>query len=68
MRLGEGQQLVNFTVVAREEDSDEEVELDEDGNEIVAEVTSEATEVVETAEQVEETTTETTDTESKTNE
>ena len=39
MRLGEGQQLVNFTVVAREEENDEEeVELDEN---------SETTEIVE---------------------
>ena len=49
MRLGEGQQLVNFTVVAREEENnEEEVELDE----TVAEVT----ETVETTEVIEEST------------
>jgi hypothetical protein len=52
MRLGEGQQLVNFTVVAREEESDEEeVELDENATEAteVAEV-GEAPAIEETAE------------------
>ena len=63
MRLGEGQQLVNFTVVAREEENDEEeVELDENG--------SEATEVIEVGEApvVEEIVEETTTSETETNE
>lgn len=45
MRLGEGQQLVNFTVVAREEENDEEEITEEVENETVETV---ATEQVET--------------------
>ena len=42
MRLGEGQQLVNFTVVAHEDETDdEEPVLDENGNEIVTEAAEE---------------------------
>ena len=50
MRLGEGQQLVNFTVVAHEDETDEdEIELDENGEVIVTE-TETTEEVVETIE------------------
>ena len=45
MRLGEGQKLVNFTVVAHEEETDEEVELDENGDAIVIEPATEQTNV-----------------------
>ena len=55
MRLGEGQQLVNFTVVAREEENDEEeVELDENSETVVTEET--AQEVVEEVAEAEEST------------
>ena len=58
MRLGEGQQLVNFTVVAREEESDEEFEVEE--TEEVNEVVTEAAEITETpAEETAEAVTET---------
>ena len=47
MRLGEGQQLVNFTVVAHEDETDdEESVLDENGNKIVTEAAEEVVEEV----------------------
>ena len=49
MRLGEGQQLVNFTVVAREEEEDDEIEPDENGGEIVSEVAEEVAKAEEIA-------------------
>ena len=51
MRLGEGQQLVNFTVVAREEENEEEeVEFDENNEAPALEAVAEATEDTEGAE------------------
>ena len=50
MRLGDGQQLVNFTVVAHEDETDdEEPVLDENGNEIVTEAAEEVAKTEETA-------------------
>ena len=61
MRLGEGQQLVNFTVVAREEEEDEAetVEVEENATEIVAEDSNQEAVVVENVAEAETSTPET---------